>query len=66
MRSRVVLCWGKRRLDSSLPKSDSLSYPCPVCLCECLRISVHAGGYKLFEVSRVASEDVHMCVLVPQ
>lgn len=67
MRSGADLCWGQRRLDSSLPKSDSLSYShalC-VCLCVCCRLSVHARMYKLFQtvqVSGVVPVDVKMCL----
>lgn len=36
MKSGADLCWGRRRLDSSLPKSDSLAYIHALCLCVCV------------------------------
>lgn len=33
VRSGADLCWGQRRLDSTMPKSDSFSYILVVCVC---------------------------------
>lgn len=64
VRSRADLCWGQRRLDSSLEKSDGTGYIHGLCVCErqlgctdCLFVTV--------QVSRVASKDIKMCMLVP-